>query len=268
MKKALKNVKPITSLGAIAAAVAIMELNITGVDNQLYYDVIVALNVCFFIFLSLLPLLLCVLVILALVLAKTINIKIRVNLINVFAVEVVCWTFYGIFYLAWIVWMNYNETISCKLIHVGYLIVRVQKCSSGNLYAINIFLFIKYGEKKLKWCVIIPYIVLSWFVILIISKKVLIKKLKSVGMMLAKVKEQDGMMLAKVKEQDEMMLAKVKEQDGMMLAKVKEQDWMMLAKVKYVKVPSIPTSVACCDGVQLTNAELLHRTASSKHRYL
>ena len=60
----------------------------------------------------------------------------------------------------------------------------------------------------------------------------------------------------------------------MVLAKVKEQDGMMLAKVKYVKVPSIPTSAACCDGVQLTNAEsssysfynrqLLNRTASSK----
>ena len=90
-------------------------------------------------------------------------------------------------------------------------------------------------------------------------------------MTLAKVKEQDGMMLAKVKEQDGMMLAKVKEQD-MMLAKVKEQDgMMMLAKVK---VPSIPTSAACCDDMQLTNVEcssytfynrqLLNRTASSK----
>ena len=69
----------------------------------------------------------------------------------------------------------------------------------------------------------------------------------------AKVKEQDGMMLAKVKEQDGMLLAKVKEQDGMMiLAKVKEQDGMMLAKVK---VPSIPTSAACCDDdMQLWNA--------------
>ena len=41
----------------------------------------------------------------------------------------------------------------------------------------------------------------------------------------------------------------------MALAKVKEQDGMMLAKVKYVKVPSIPTSAACCDGVQLANAD-------------
>ena len=69
-----------------------------------------------------------------------------------------------------------------------------------------------------------------------IVKKVLI--IKSVGMTLAKVKEQDGMMLAKVKGQDWMTLAKVKELDG-----------MMLAKVKYVKVPSIPASAACCDGV-------------------
>ena len=38
----------------------------------------------------------------------------------------------------------------------------------------------------------------------------------------------------------------------MMLAKVKEQDGIMLANVK---VPSIPTSAACCDDVQLTNAE-------------
>ena len=68
----------------------------------------------------------------------------------------------------------------------------------------------------------------------------------------AKVKEQDGMMLAKVKEQDGMLLAKVKEQDGMMiLAKVKQQDGMMLAKVK---VPSIPTSAACCDDMQLWKA--------------
>ena len=60
------------------------------------------------------------------------------------------------------------------------------------------------------------------------------------------------MTLAKVKEQDGIMLAKVKEQDGMMLAKVKEQDGLMLVNVKVI---SIPTSAACCDDVQLTNAE-------------
>ena len=52
-------------------------------------------------------------------------------------------------------------------------------------------------------------------------KKFQQKNLKSVGMTLAKVKEQDGMTLAKVKEQDGMTLAKVKEQDGMTLAKVR-----------------------------------------------
>ena len=72
-----------------------------------------------------------------------------------------------------------------------------------------------------------------------------------------------------------MTLKKGKEQDEMMLAKVKEQDGIILVNVK---VPSIPTSAACCDDVPLTNVEsssytfynrqLLHRTASSKHSYL
>ena len=79
-------------------------------------------------------------------------------------------------------------------------------------------------------------------------------------MTLAKVKKQDGMMRAKVKEQDGMMLAKVREQDGMILANVKEQDGIMLANVK---VPSIPTSAACCDDVQLTNAESSSYTFTS-----
>ena len=146
-----------------------MVLNITGVDIQLYYDVIVALNVCFFIFLSLLPLLLCVLVILALVLAKTINIKIRVLLINVFAVEVISRISYALVYLGWIVRLHYNETISCKVLYIAYIMVNLLKSSSGTLYAINIFLFIKYGEKKLKWSIIIPCIAISWVMISVIS---------------------------------------------------------------------------------------------------
>ena len=145
-----------------------MVLNITGVDNQLYYDVNVAINVCFFIFLSLLPLLLCVLVILALIFAKTINIKIRVLLINIFAAEILNWISYAIFYLGWIVRLNYNETFSCKLFITITLLANLQKFYSGMLYAINTYLFIKYGEKKLKWYIIIPYIVLSWLMLSVI----------------------------------------------------------------------------------------------------
>ena len=67
------------------------------------------------------------------------------------------------------------------------------------------------------------------------------KNFKSVGMTLAKVKEQDGMTLAKVKEQDGMTLAKVKEQDGMTLAKVRH------AQVSHAPHWSAkyPTSAAC-----------------------
>ena len=146
-----------------------MDLNITGVDNQLYYDVNVALNAFFFIFLSLPPLLLCALVLLALVLAKTINIKIRVLLINVFAVEILHWISNAIFFLGWIVRLNNNEIVSCKIYYTTYFMVSLLKWTSGTIYTIYIFLFIKYGEKKLKWSTIIPCIAISWLVILIMS---------------------------------------------------------------------------------------------------
>ena len=146
-----------------------MELNITGVDNQLYYDVNVALNACLFIFLSLLPFLLCALVILALVLAKTINIKVRVILINVFAVNILGWISYAIFSVGWIVRLNTTETMSCKISYTTYFMVALLKWTSGTIYTIYIYLFIKHGEKKLKWCSIIPCIGISWLVILILS---------------------------------------------------------------------------------------------------
>ena len=71
--------------------------------------------------------------------------------------------------LAGIVRLNHNETISCKLFFTTYLVANFQKFTSGTLYTIKIFIFIKYGEKKLKWYIITPYIVLSWIIITIIS---------------------------------------------------------------------------------------------------
>ena len=125
-------------------------------------------------------------------------------------------------------------------------------------------------------------------------------------MTLAKVKEQDGMMLAKLKEQDGMMLAKVKERDGMMLAKVKVSSIPTLAaccddvQLKNVESSSytfynrlllnrtasskpqiytssylqLSTNSSDCvlqntdTSIVIHNCQLLHRTASSKQRYL
>ena len=51
----------------------------------------------------------------------------------------------------------------------------------------------------------------------------------------------------------------------MMLAKVKEQDGIMLANVK---VPSIPTSAACCDNVQLTIVESFSYTFTTINYFI
>ena len=36
--------------------------------------------------------------------------------------------------------------------------------SSKSIFAVNVYLFIKYGEKKLKWNVILPFIITTWII--------------------------------------------------------------------------------------------------------
>ena len=38
----------------------------------------------------------------------------------------------------------------------------LQKLTSSALYAVMVYIFVKHGEKRLKWYVIIPYIAVSW----------------------------------------------------------------------------------------------------------
>ena len=42
------------------------------------------------------------------------------------------------------------------------------KFASTSTYAVGIYLFIKHGDKKLKWYVIIPYITVMWTVVTLI----------------------------------------------------------------------------------------------------
>ena len=65
-----------------------MVFNLSGVDISKYYDINTAVSISLFLILVLPPLLLCVLCVLALVFAKEINSKIRLLLINIFAVEI------------------------------------------------------------------------------------------------------------------------------------------------------------------------------------
>ena len=142
--------------------VDVMALNLTGVDLEVFFDINVAVNVLLFTFFVLPPFLLCLLCIVALVFAGKLNKKIRILLINIFAAEICNSLCYSVLYLGWPVVHLYNENNLCKVSLSLYLVSAVQKFTSGGIYAINVYIFIKHGEKKLKWSVITPYIIVSW----------------------------------------------------------------------------------------------------------
>ena len=142
--------------------VDVMALNLTGVDLEVFFDINVAVNVLLFTFFILSPFLLCLLCIVALVFAGKLNKKIRILLINIFAAEICNSLCYSVLYLGWPIVHLYNENNLCKVSLSLYLVSAVQKFTSGGIYAINVYIFIKHGEKKLKWSVITPYIIVSW----------------------------------------------------------------------------------------------------------
>ena len=141
-----------------------MNLSSSGVDPKLYFQVNTAVTISLASFLLTPPFLLCIVCVLALIFAKMINPKIRFLLINVFTAEALNWIASFIFYLGWASRFVHENDDSCKLFISLYIVSGILKFASTSTYAMNIYIFVKYGETKLKWYVIIPYFVITWVV--------------------------------------------------------------------------------------------------------
>ena len=146
-----------------------MSINISGIDETLYFVANSVVNISQFFLFVLAPLILCVIIVVALVLATELNLKIRVLLINLFAVDITNWLAYAMLYLLFPVRVVLTEdTEICRIAYSFIFIAATQRYPSANLFAINIFCFVKYGKHKMKWFVIIPWIVVSWVIALLL----------------------------------------------------------------------------------------------------
>ena len=141
-----------------------MTFNVSVVDRKLYFSGNTAVNVSFFAILVLPSFLLCILCLLALFIATKINRKIRLLFIIIFTANLLRWFAYFILYLGWPVRFILDDRTSCKIYISTYLVTSLLNFSSGSIFAVNVYLFIKYGEKKLKWYVILPYIITTWII--------------------------------------------------------------------------------------------------------
>lgn len=140
-----------------------MAFNFSDGELKSYLSVNVGVSISLFLFVVLPPLIMCIACVVALVTAgEGMSNKIRLLLINIFAAEIYSWLGFAVFYLGWLHRFNSDESDLCKLFLSLVIAGYIQKLTGAGVYAVAVFVFVKYGNDKLKWYIIIPYIVLSW----------------------------------------------------------------------------------------------------------
>ena len=101
----------------------------------------------------------------ALILAKDINQQMRVLLINIFIAEVIFLIAGSGFFLGYPIKVysnGLNKVLLCKINYHIFIIGDLAKFTTLALYAIMVYIFVKYRDNKLKWKIIIPFLVMTW----------------------------------------------------------------------------------------------------------
>ena len=146
-------------------------LNLTGIDIDLYFTVGSAVYGLLLFRIVIPALVLISIVVCAILLAKELCGQMKTLLINIFAGEACIWLVVALFCIEFITDTQLDLTmdIFCGTIISLYFVGTLQIFSGTSLYAIMVYIFIKYGSGKLKWKVIVAYIAVSWVVALAVS---------------------------------------------------------------------------------------------------
>ena len=109
--------------------------------------------------------------ILALLTAKDVNWKMKVILINILVPDVIYFlsaTFFHLGYPVRVYLIEENDTdaldVSCLIFLVLYAIAFFGNAFGGALFSVSVYIFTKYGVKKLKWIGIVSYIATTWVI--------------------------------------------------------------------------------------------------------
>ena len=143
--------------------------NIT--DPDLFAAINSTIHIGQFLLLTLPAIILNVVCIVALLLAKTIKWKVRAAIINIFAAEMMNLLGTAILYVGYPIRVTNNDplAVSCPT-GIAIATFGVNSDLLGiAIYAIAVYIFIKYDIRKLKWSVFITFITISWGVCFIIS---------------------------------------------------------------------------------------------------
>ena len=102
----------------------------------------------------------------ALLFAKAISLKMRAVIINIFAAEIVYSLGVTFLYLGYPIRAQNGkeDDISCLISGSFFSIGLNANLFATAFFAIMVYLFVKFGQKKLKWLIIAPFLVVSWII--------------------------------------------------------------------------------------------------------
>ena len=97
----------------------------------------------------------------AILITKDINLPMRVLLLNIFA-TLFCSLLASILFISVSSMQVLENNFSCKLSYGMAITSNTIEICSIVLYAVMIYIFVKYSRNKLKWYVLIPFMTISW----------------------------------------------------------------------------------------------------------
>lgn len=148
-----------------------MTLNISGFNPQIFFAANTAVQTTFFTIFTLPTFICCGVCLLALLFTKQINSKMRVLLLNIFGAEVFYLLGVTVLYLGYPIRAREIgvEFVSCLLVTGTLLVGFNANITATTLFAVMVYLFVKYGVKKLKWYIIVPFIAISWCIFVVLG---------------------------------------------------------------------------------------------------
>lgn len=156
-----------------------LSLNATDFDENLFININAAICCALFLFIAVPSLILFILCTIAIVSDEVINWHLKYVLLNIFAAEICFSLSLNIHFLGYPAraFFDIPGNIEICKINLGLGIIgNTTKVTSITLYAIMVYIFIKYSTKKVKWYVIIPSTIVFWMISVIFAIPVLVSK--------------------------------------------------------------------------------------------
>ena len=159
-----------------------MSVNVSGLNSTVFYGVNSALHLLYFVALPLPTIVLCAVGVVALLLAKDIEWKMRVALINVLIPDAIS-SLAGFFVnIGYPVRVFSSWDASCFAALSSYIVGVAGNFIFTPFFSVVVFVLVKYDAKRFKWWVIATYLILAWATLVVLGALIFVDPEENVSL--------------------------------------------------------------------------------------